>query len=103
MNVGNFHYRFEGPFAHLTFLEDKSGVYVVLGSQSQEEWDIIDVDEADQVNSSIEKHARFSLWEEQQYEYLKYAVYYCDAEQRVAIAKQIRDHFKPRCTPDQKI
>jgi hypothetical protein len=100
MNVGNFNYRFEGPFANLTFIEDYPGVYVVLGSHTQEEWDIIDVGEAEKVYSALEGHSRTSLWEEKNYEYLKYAVYYCEEEKRMAIEKQIREHFKPCCTPE---
>ena len=99
MTIQIRNYSFEGPYPSTEYLEDRSGVYVVLCRKLQKNY-IIDVGESAQVKSRVEKHGRKSCWQRNCFGSLAVAVLYTPNKQqtwRKLIEQKIRKAFSAPC------
>ena len=96
IKIGN--YNFEGPFDSIYGLENKPGVYAILGWNPVDKvWEVVDIGRSRDVESRVRTHDREDCWEEQGYTTLSCAAFYCDAITRHVIEKELRDIFEPPC------
>ncbi|MCY3675313.1 MAG: hypothetical protein OXH65_07660 [Paracoccaceae bacterium] len=95
IKIGN--YNFEGPFGSSSNLKDQSGVYAILGNNSGNNWDLVDVGESFQVKYRVENHERKMCWKQQDYANLKIAVFYTDENSRMRIEVELRYQYNPPC------
>lgn len=95
VQIGN--YSFEGEFASVDGLQERSGVYVVLGiTNANGGRRVIDVGESGGVWSRVQCHDRAPDWPRQGLP-LRYAALYCDERGRMAVEQQLRAQFNPPC------
>ena len=97
MSINILNYRFEELFENPSCLQNQSGVYVILGNNGGNHWDVIDVGESDHVKTRVENHDRAMCWQKCGYHNLNVAVFYTYEHERMAIEKQIRQQFNPPC------
>ncbi len=91
-------YNFQGPFSSTSSLKNQSGVYVILGRNSQPEpWTVVDIGESGTVRERVENHDRAPCWNRQGYNQLAVAAYYCAEAQRMRIEQELRAQFNPPC------
>lgn len=91
-------YNFEGPFSNTSSLRKQSGVYAILGRNSDSErWVVVDVGEAGDVQERVSNHDRKDCWSRQGYRQLQVAVYYCDERTRMSVEQELRAQFNPAC------
>jgi len=57
INIGN--YSFEGPYSNVGYLQNRSGVYVILSASNH----VVDVGESATVKDRIENHDRKFCWQ----------------------------------------
>ena len=98
ISIGN--YEFEGPYRNASHLRPESGVILILGNTLEDEdnWTIIDIDAADDVQHRIVFHDRWQCWRvQEEVSQLAAAVFYCDAASRQAIERELRDTYNPPC------
>ncbi|MXZ50553.1 MAG: hypothetical protein F4073_07500 [Rhodobacteraceae bacterium] len=88
---------FEGPFASTSNLKDQSGVYLILGNHSGDNWNLVDVGESSQVKYRIDNHDRKVCWNQQNYANLKVAVLYTDENSRMRIEAELRSQYNLPC------
>lgn len=89
-------YDFEGLFDSISSLKDQSGVYAIIGWDSEERKEkIVDIGQADKVKKRVDTHDREDCWKD--YKFLKYAVLYCDEKSRKSIEKELREKINPPC------
>jgi hypothetical protein len=99
MSLNVAKYPFEGPYSTTDNLQDKSGVYVIVGS-SNGTHNPVDVGESSQVKSRIENHDRKSCWKRHCNQNLAVAVLYTPHLQqqgRMQIEQKIRDTYNFPC------
>jgi hypothetical protein len=92
-------YCFEGPYSNTTYLQDRSGVYVILDDRSGS-LIVVDVGESANIKSRIENHERGNCWTKNRIGTLKVAVLYTPGLHqvgRIQIEQEIRDQFNPAC------
>lgn len=97
MKIGN--YSFAGPYDSEDFLENRSGVYVIL-CRINGKYQPVDCGESAAVKSRIENHERFHCWQKGCGGTLMVAVYYTPRLQsagRCAIEQEIRSTFNIPC------
>lgn len=89
-------YTFEGPYASVNDLADKSGVYVVLchGPQGRK---FIDCGESDKVRSRLANHERADCWEREAAAAIVFGVCYATELQRMQIEQDIRSSIDFPC------
>lgn len=90
------------PVAHVSELLNKSGVYVIGGSNRNElvegSWEAIDVGESKDVHSRINNgHPRKECWRKQGFEIIAVFVYYTDEDSRMEIEQKFRKKYNPPC------
>ena len=91
-------YNFQGPFSSTSSLKNQSGVYAILGRNSQSErWAVVDIGESGTVRERVENHDRTSCWKRRGYNQLAAAAYYCPKAQRMRIEQELRAEFNPPC------
>ena len=91
-------YNFQGPFGSTPNLKNQSGVYAILGRNSQpESWTVVDIGESGTVRERVENHDRAPCWKRQGYSQLAAAAYYCPEAQRMRIEQELRAQFNPPC------
>ena len=96
INIGK--YNFEGPFTSTGNLKNQSGVYAILGRNSDaDRWNVVDVGESGTVRERVENHDREPCWKRQGYRQLAVAAYYCPEAQRMRIEQELRAQFNPPC------
>ena len=95
INVGN--YTFEGPYASSSYLNGQSGVYVILGNNGGNNWNVVDVGESSQLKTRVENHDRKMCWNGQKFANLHVAAIYANENSRMAIESQLRTQFNPPC------
>ncbi|MCG8427180.1 MAG: hypothetical protein MI754_07485 [Chromatiales bacterium] len=96
IKIGN--YNFEGPHNITNYLENRSGVYVVLARSSiNHSWNVVDIGESTHIRNRIENHDRNYCWKKQGFTSLAIAVNYCTEGERMRIEKELRTHFDPPC------
>lgn len=92
-------YTFNGPYSKTSYLEDKSGVYLIVCSEGKK-LKLLDVGESATVKTRVENHNRKKCWEKNCKHNIKYAVLYTPYKQQVgrkSIEQDIRDHRKFPC------
>lgn len=91
-------YNFEGPFTSEAHLRPMSGVYVILGRNSETaNWNVVDVGESGNVQNRINSHDRAPDWKRCGYGVLAAAAYYVPELQRMTIERQLRLQYNPHC------
>lgn len=93
INIGN--YTFDGAYSSPTFLDDKSGVYAVLGATAGGR-KVLDIGESGWVRTRVQAHDRSTAWARQGVP-LTYAALYCDEPSRMRIERELRARFNPPC------
>ena len=93
INIGN--YTFDGAYSSPTFLDDKSGVYAVLGATAGGR-KVLDIGESGWVQTRVSNHDRATIWARQGMS-LTYAAYYCDEAARMRIERELRAQYDPPC------
>lgn len=92
-------YIFAGPYANTAYLQDKSGVYVIIDDRSGS-LIIVDAGESANIKSRIDNHERESCWAKNRIGTLKVAVLYTPGlhqTSRMHIEQEIREQFNPTC------
>lgn len=98
MTISIGRYNFDGPFSDPGSLRAQSGVYAVLGRNSDSErWNVVDVGESENVRDRVANHDRADCWKRQGYRQLAYAAYYCDQRTRTQVEQELRKQFNPPC------
>jgi hypothetical protein len=96
IKIGN--YNFEGPFPDTGGLRRSSGVYSILGRNAEhEQWIVLDVGEAGDVQNRVSSHDRADEWKRCGYKVLSVAALYCDEQTRMRIEQELRAQFSPQC------
>lgn len=91
-------YTFVGPFTSTSNLRNSSGVYSILGRNSEaERWNLVDVGESQEVKERIENHDRKPCWQRRGYNTLTVAAFYTNEASRMRIEKELRRQFNPPC------
>jgi hypothetical protein len=95
IQIGN--YNFEGPFGTLDALRNASGVYAILGSNSPQEYVVLDIGESATLKDRIAGHDRQGQWRACGYETLLAAAHYTYADARMRIERELRAIYSPPC------
>ena len=95
IKIGN--YNFEGPFASSSNLKDQSGVYAILGNNSGNNWNLVDVGESFQVKYRVENHDRKMCWKQQNFANLQVAALYTVENSRMRIEAELRSQYNLPC------
>lgn len=94
-------YEFAGPYNSTSSLEDRGGVYAILGQNAANKYTLIDVGESATVKTRVENHDRKPCWQRNSNgRGLYYTVHYTDGAQqagRQAIEQKIRQEHNPPC------
>lgn len=93
ITIGN--YVFDGNYSSPAFLDDKSGVYAVLGA-TMNGHKVVDIGESGWVRTRVQGHDRAQAWARQGLS-LSYAALYCDEAARMRIESELRGRFNPPC------
>jgi hypothetical protein len=95
-------YRFEGLYRDPGLLQERSGVFVILGrDQDDAPWMVLDLGEAARLREHVANHARCEAWNRLGFRDLACAVFYCDERDRCSIDEELRAHFHlPGGLPD---
>ncbi len=54
-------YNFEGPFSNTSLLENRSGVYAIIGNNGQGNF-LVDLGESAEVKNRVDNHDRKDCW-----------------------------------------
>ena len=95
IQIGN--YNFDGPHGSTNGLRAQSGVYVILGRNSDSTWRILDIGKSQSVKERVENHDRKPDWQRQGHQELAVAALYVPVHQRMAIERGLRTHYNPPC------
>lgn len=93
ITIGN--YMFDGAYSSPALLDDRSGVYAVLGA-SMNGPKVIDIGESGWVRTRVQGHDRAQAWARQGLP-LSFAALYCDEAARMRIESELRGRFNPPC------
>ena len=93
ITIGN--YQFDGNYSSPIYLDDKSGVYAVLGATNGGH-KVVDIGESGWVRTRVQAHDRSTAWARQGLP-LSYAALYCDEASRMRIERELRARFNPPC------
>lgn len=97
MSIMISNYPFEGPFTSTDYIANKSGVYVILGNNGGNQWDVIDVGESGGLCARISNHDRGSQWRSCGYSVVGAAVFYCNEHDRMILEQHLRQTYNPPC------
>ena len=92
-------YAFVGPFNNTNFLEDRSGIYIIVDVRHEGNF-IIDVGESSAVKTRVTTHDRKGCWSANKIGNLAVFVLYTpDLQQfgRMQIEQEIRRNYNPGC------
>tara|TARA_R110002110_G_scaffold62939_4_gene175260 strand:+ start:461 stop:766 length:306 start_codon:yes stop_codon:yes gene_type:complete len=96
ITIGN--YNFEGPYDSAAQLQNRSGVYAILGrSGSADQWKMVDIGESSGVSERVNNHDRAPCWKGRGYRHLSAAAYYCAERERMAVERVLRTQYNPPC------
>ncbi|RQP24525.1 hypothetical protein [Piscinibacter terrae] len=95
-------YRFEGLYRDPGLLQERSGVFVILGrAHDDAPWVVLDLGEAASLREHVANHVRCEAWSRLGHRDLACAVFYCDEWDRRSIDEELRGHFDlPGGLPD---
>ena len=92
-------YTFDGPYASMDPIKDRSGVYAVI-CRKEDGYYLIDIGESAQVKTRLDTHDRKDCWKRNCQGTLTYAVYYTPHLQqlgRMEIEQKLRAQYRPPC------
>jgi hypothetical protein len=69
-------WEFEGPFTQPKEFLHQPGIYAIL-SCSEEEYELLEIDETESVRATLERHERFPIGQPASASNVAAAVYYC--------------------------
>jgi len=91
-------YTFIGPLPDTSPIQNRSGVYSVLGSTNSNDFFVVDVGESSYLKTRLDNHDRESCWLQNTNGFVFFAVLYeSNVQVRKAIEKDLREHYKPAC------
>jgi hypothetical protein len=90
IKIGN--YTFDGTYSSPAYLNDRSGVYAVIGDGRK----VIDIGESGAIRTRLASHDRAPAWARQGLP-LTYAALYCDEASRMRIERELRTAYNPPC------
>jgi hypothetical protein len=93
INISN--YAFDGAFPSPSHLQDRSGVYAVLGATAGG-LKVVDIGESGAIRTRVAFHDRAPAWARQGLP-LTYAALYCDEASRMRIERELRVAYNPLC------
>ncbi|MBL1255940.1 hypothetical protein [Methylocystis sp. Sn-Cys] len=93
IKIGN--YTFDGAYSSHGFLDDRSGVYAVLGATVGGR-KVVDIGESGAIRTRLASHDRAPAWARQGLP-LTYAALYCDEASRMRIERELRAAYNPPC------
>ncbi len=100
MSFEKWSFTFEGAFESPDPLPEVAGVYVVWRRCSKDEWDVLDVGQAENVRQRLIVHDRKDCWKR----HCKGTIYYSarlmplsDKAERIKVEASIRDQAVPLC------
>lgn len=96
MSISILDRHFEGPFADSFSLKNLPGVYVILGNNGGDNWEVVDVGESDDVRWRVENHDRKKDWQRQELATLAVAALYT-RDDRGELEREIRNFYAPLC------
>ena len=101
MSINISNYNFDGPYSDTDQLEDKSGVYVILClNLNNNKYAVIDIGESAEVKTRIESHDRKQCWSNNCNGEILVAVLYTLNQQqhgRMLIEQELREQYNPVC------
>ena len=106
MSINISEYTFEGPYpcARAFRLRRSPGVYVILGLNYGNRWEVIDVGQSRDIRNRIVSHERRACWSAQNLASLSVAVLYTDRSpyrynehRRMRLEARIRREYNPPC------
>jgi hypothetical protein len=93
--------QFEGPFSSTQYLQNKSGVYVILAQNNSSNYEILDVGESSDIKFRVENHDRQYCWvRSANNRPIAYSAYYTTGsseETRLRFESNIRHQYNPKC------
>ena len=89
-------YEFEGPLHFSVNRGVDSGVFAAL-CEKDGEIKVLDIGEADAVRNYVRRYKQVPCWRKHCNGFIKLAGYYCNEEDRVRIAAELRAEFNPSC------
>lgn len=99
MSMTILNFPFEGPFASVSDLKNKSGAFVVIGTRKNSSLNgILDTGSSSKIKAKVEQHKNRKLWKNSGYDSLQYAAYYGDETRARSIAGEIARNLEPRYT-----
>lgn len=96
MSISILERHFEGPFADSFSLKNLPGIYVILGNNGGDNWEVVDVGESDDVRWRVENHDRKKDWQRQELATLAVAALYTRDDRR-ELEREIRNFYTPLC------
>ena len=102
MGINISEYTFEGPHpCDGDSLRRWPGVYVILGLNHGNRWEVVDVGESRDIRNRIASHERGACWRAQDLANLSVAVLYTDTfydeRWRMRLEARIRREYNPPC------
>ena len=102
MGINISEYAFEGPHpCDGDSLRRSPGVYVILGLNHGNRWEVVDVGESRDIRNRIASHERGACWRAQDLANLSVAVLYTDTfydeRWRMRLEARIRREYNPPC------
>ena len=103
MSINISGYTFEGPYpCDGNSLQRWPGVYVILGLNHGNRWEVVDVGESRDIRNRIESHERRACWRAQNLANLSVVVLYTDVPPfnkrwRTRLEARIRREYNPPC------
>ncbi len=89
-------YEFEGPYNFVIHIKAASGVFAII-CESEGKSIVLDVGEAEVVRDAIQRNPNIPCWRKNCKGFPRLAAYYCNEEDRVRIARELREQFSPPC------
>lgn len=89
-------YEFDGPLHFSVNLEPTSGVFAAL-CESDEKLTVLDIGQAETVRYFVKEYEHVSCWNKHCAGFVKLAAYYCNEEDRIRIAAELRAELDPPC------
>lgn len=105
MSIKLGQYSFNGPFASIDQVKDRSGVYAIVCTVDREYF-LLDVGESLKLRTRIENHDKKDCWSKHCNGKLTiYAHYtpFLKQHGRIIIEQELREVFRPDCKMDKKI
>ena len=88
---------FDGPYFEPCYLDDRSGVFVVLCEPTINGHNVLYIEETTKIRSRIEQHEFRDSWLLNCKGKLYYAACYCDQNKRTKTENELIEYYNPIC------